>query len=156
MPEKKGAAKGAAVPEKGEVSIDFSGVRPFEPLREDLTYLTHVDKMELGMGPKGKKVHVEFVVDAPEEIEVETEAGPQTIKIDRRRLFREYSLVTEALPFLHELLRALGEEDLGANFKLKTSKYIGEQVAIKVKNEEFQEQIRSRVQKVLPASAYTG
>ncbi len=155
MPEKK-ATKAVAAPEKGEVVIDFSGVRPFEPLLEDLIYLCSVDKLELGMGPKGKKVHAEFVVKAPEEIEIETEAGEaETIRIDGRRLFREYSLVPEALPFFHELLRALGETDLGANFKFKASKYIGEEVAVKVKNEEYQEQIRSKVQKVLPASAYS-
>jgi len=162
MADKKQAPKGAAQ-EKGEVNIDFSKVRPFEPLNEknadgsDAIYLTHIDKMEIRQGPKGKMAHTEFVVDAPEEIEIETEAGPETIKIDGRRLFREFSLVTEALPFLHELLRAADPDvELGANFKFKPSNYIGVQVALKVKNEEYQEQIRSKPNKVLPASAYKG
>jgi len=157
MPEKGKGPKGGAPPaEKGEVTIDFSGVRPFDPLREDLVYLTTVDKMDLGQGPKGKKVHVELVVNQPEEIEIETESGTQTIKVEGRRLFREYSLAPQALPFFHEMLRALGEKDLGSSFKFNSKNYLGEQVAVKVKNEEFEEQIRSRVNKVLPASAYTG
>ena len=155
MPEKKSAPKVGAPADKNEVSIDFSGVRPFEPLREDLKYLCSVSKMERGQGPKGPKYSVEFTINEPSEIEVETERGLETIKIDGRKLFREYSLTSASLPFLHGLLRALGEKNLGDNFKMKPSNYLGEQVTVKIKNEPFEEQIRSRVQNVLPASAYT-
>ena len=112
--------------EEGPV-IDFSGVTPFEPLDEAIPYLCLVSAMELGRGPAGQKVHCEFTVDQPEECETTDEKGKaHMIKCKGRKLFREFSLVSQALPYFYSFLQALGEKELGEHFVLNTKKYFGQ------------------------------
>lgn len=159
----------------GEVVIDFSGVRPFEPMDSSLKYLCTVTKLENGQGPSGPKSHLELTIQEPEEVPVEewipdesAEGGmvkvgmkeengePVMTKAKGRILFRELSLLPQALPFLHEFLMATGvpKEELDENFKYLPKKYWGLPVCVKIQNEAFEEQIRPRVKRMLAASAY--
>lgn len=132
----------------GEVVLDFSGVKPFEPLEERdedgalKVYLTQVTNMTLGRGPKGPKVSVELTIMQPE-------------ANAKRKLFREFSLVPQALPFLYALLKACNSTvELGESFRFKPAEWLGSQCAVTIKNEPFEEQIRSRVDRVYAASKY--
>lgn len=147
----KGELKG----EQDFVPIDFSGVTPFEPLDEARIYLTQVSALVPGTGPSGGKVRAELTVQKPEEIEVEVEGKVTTLKTKGRKLFREYSLLPQSLPYFYEFLRAVDPNVvLGKDFKFKPSDYVGLECAVRVQNEEYDEQIRSKVRKVLPASAF--
>jgi len=144
---------------KEEVTLDFSGIEPFLPLDPDRRYLTRVSSLKVGViktgeNKGGQKVSAEFTVLKPEKIEVQTDEGPKTVKAEGRKLFREYPLMPQALPFFHEFLSANGETKLGDKFKFNPANYLGNEVAVDINNEEYQEQIRSRVRKVLPANAY--
>jgi len=145
-----------------EVVLDFSGVKPFEPMDPDLVYLCQVSNLTLGTSKAaGKpKVSAELTVKGPEEVEVVELDGTRPGRNTRaagRKLFREYSLEEKALPFLHEFIKAADPEaDLGEDFRFNPQNYMGLEVAVKIQNEEYQEQIRPRVGRVLPASAYKG
>ena len=133
-------------PGQDEVVLDFSGVRPFEPLDENRWYLVRVSRFELGRAAPerggGPKASLELTVVKPEEYE-------------GRKLFREFSLQPQALPFLHQFIKAVDPEaELDEDFIFKPSDYIGLECAVRVRNEEFEEQIRSRVGRMAPASAY--
>ena len=144
MPEKKDTQKSG--PEA--VTLDFSGVKPFEPLderREDgsiQVYLCQVTNVVFGQGPSGPKASVELSVLQPE-------------KYEKHKLFREYSLLGQALPFLYEYLQAsVPGIQLGENFRFTPAEYLGTKVAVTVENEMFDEQVRSRVKKVYPVSKF--
>jgi hypothetical protein len=143
-----------------EVVLDFSGVKPFEPMDPDLVYLAQVSALTLGTSKSaGKpKVSCELTIKGPDEVEVVELDGSRpgrNTKASGRKLFREYSLEEKALPFVHEFIKAADPEvDLGDNFRFNPQNYMGLEVAVKIQNEEFQEQIRPRVKRVLPASAY--
>ena len=141
-----------------DVVVDFSEVRPFEPLNEDQRYLCQVTKLDPGRGPKGPKLHAELTIREPKEIEIEKEGKLEVIKIDGRKLFREFSLLPQALPFLHGFLRAMGETELGETYNLtqRIPDLLGTEVAVDVTNEEYEEQVRSRPNRILPASSYAG
>jgi len=131
-----------------EVYLDFSGVKPFEPLEETTPegkkkfYLTEVTNVTLAKGPKGPYAVVEFTVTAP----------PEGAK---RKLFRNYSFTPESLPFLHEFVRACNPEAvLDENFAFRPADYIGSECAVTIENREYEEQIRSGVKKVHPAEKY--
>jgi len=133
-------------PGQEEVVLDFSGVRPFEPLDETKWYMVSVSRLELGRAAPerggGPKVSAEFTVTKPEQY-----AG--------RKLFREFSLQPQALPFLHQFIRAVDPDaELNEEFIFRPSDYIGLEMAVRVRNEESEEQIRSRVGRMAPASAY--
>ena len=143
----KGKAPGASA-QSSEVILDFSGVKPFEPLEERddsgklIKYLCQVTGLRLGKAQKGggPKASLELTVIAPD-------------KYAKRKLFREYSLQPQALPFLYEFIRAVDpDEDLGEGFRFNPDKYMGLSCAVTVVNEEFDEQIRSRVKKIFPKS----
>lgn len=164
MVEKKG--KGP------EEILDFSQVRPFEPLDSKLTYLVRVRTLDISRSQAGeKKSHCELEVVAPSEVGVEewevddeAEGGMSFVGLsdrktrsDGRIFFREYSLQPKALPFLHQLLKALDSTvELNEAFRYRPEDWIGMECAVKIRNEAFQEQIRPRVQNVYPASRYTG
>lgn len=131
-----------------EVGLDFSGVKPFEPLPEKdevggtKLYLCEVEDIRLGEGPKGKKASVTLNVIQPEEFQ-------------KRKLFREYSLLPQALPFLHEfILAAKPGTKLGEDYRFRPAEFIGDRVAVSVQNEPYEEQIRSRVKKVHPSDKF--
>lgn len=144
-----------------EVVLDFSGVKPFEPMDPDQIYLTQVTGFKLGTAKSSgeSKASLELTIKAPEEVEVVTLDGKKQGRMTKavnRKLFREYSLKAEALPFLYEFLKSADPDvKLGEGFRLKTEEYMGLEVAAKIQNEEFNEQIRPRVKRILPASAYT-
>jgi len=158
-----------------EVVIDFSGVRPFEPMDSSRQFLCTVTKLENGKGPSGPKSHLEMTIQSPEEVPVEewipdesAEGGmvkvgmkeengqPVMTKAKGRILFRELSLLPQALPFLHEFLMAVGvpKEKLDENFKYFPKEYWGLPLCVKIQNEAFEEQIRPRVKRMQLASAY--
>lgn len=155
----------------GEVVLDFSQVKPFEPMDSSPKYLTRCTKLELGTSKEGKpKAHCELTIESPEEVKVEEwlenedAAGGMsptgklletTTKAKGRILFREFSLEPQALPFLHEAIKAWNPKvDLGENFKFNPKEYEGLQSAVSIQNEAFDEQVRARVRRMYPASAY--
>jgi len=141
----KGKVKGdAGAARSGEVILDFSGVRPFEPLdeRDDkgnlMYYACEVTALRLGKAKKGggPKASLELTVKSPG-------------KYAKRKLFSEYSLQPQALPFLYEFIKAVDpDENLGEDFRFNPDRYIGLSCAVTVVNEKFEEQTRSRVKKI--------
>jgi hypothetical protein len=167
MPESK--KKGTMVNAQGEVVLDFSGVKPFEPLDPAKKYLCRVTKLERGSGPKGPKSSLQLTIEAPDESMVEewipdesAEGGmakvgitDRTTKAKGRMLFREFSLVPQALPFLHEFIKAVTPDaKLDDKFRYLERNYGGLPVAVSITNEAFEEQIRARVKHFYPASSY--
>jgi len=138
------------------MSLDFSGVS-IEPLPEGIPYLCTITQMKPGMSKESKpKIHVEYTVDEPEVV-TDPDTGAE-VKARKRKLFREYSLVKEALFGIYGLLLALGhtkEELKSGSFQPDWDRYIGQQVTVIVKNEEYQGTIQSRPQKVRPASVFS-
>ncbi len=165
MPEKKSVAAPAAA--SGEVILDFSNVKPFEPIDPGVIYLCSVSALTVGKSKEGNpKTSLELTVVSPDEVAVEdwheNDEGEmvnfgmtdKTTKAKGRKLFREYSLNANALPFLYEFVKAADTNAvLNESFRYNPKNYIGLQVAVKVKNEAYEEQVRPRVTKVLPASA---
>jgi len=132
----------------GEVVLDFSGVKPFDPLDERdeqgnlAYYLCTVLNFTLGKAKStgDDKVSLILSVDEP-------------AKFAKRQLFREYSLKPQAMPFLHEFIKAADPSaKLDDQFRFNPANYIGLKVAVTVENEAFEEQIRSRVKKIYPSS----
>jgi len=163
------------------VALDFTGVKPFEPLDPNVVYLLAVDKMELGESKQKKpKVHMELTIIGPEQVQVEewdAEGGSAIgLKVDgnkepvmtqaaKRKLFREFSLEEKALPFLHDALKAINpdvnltpkdKKGESVPFSLKPAEFLGLQVAGKIQNEAYEGTVNARLKKLLPASAYSG
>jgi len=151
-----------------EVALDFSGVRPFEPMNAARNYLCKATNLTIGKAKASglPKTSLELTILAPEMTEVvdingEVQEDPKTgdTKMTRaagRKLFREFSLQPDALPFLYEFIKAVAPDtELGEDFRYKPANYMGLDCAVKINNEEFEEQIRPRVRRILPASAYT-
>ena len=155
----------------GGTVLDFSAVKPFEPLDSTVMYLCKVSDLKRDKGPKGPMSVAEFTIEAPEEVSVEEWIADEEVEggwrkgegvVDGsatsgkgRKLFRNFSLLPQALPFLYELIKAADPEaELNEAFRYKESDYVGLQVAVKITNEAFDEQVRARVRKILPASAY--
>jgi len=145
----KGTEKGKAPSSsagKGR-AMDFSGVKPFDPLDEKLEdgktaiYPARIFKITTDKsGPKGLYDEVVFEVLAPE-------------KYHKRQLFRNYPLNESARPFYYELLKAANPDvELGSDFVMVPEEWLGLEVGISVENETYEEQIRSRVKKVHPSS----
>lgn len=153
-----------------EVALDMSGVRPFEPLDPTINYLCRVTSAVLGTSRQDNpKCQVQLTITAPEEVQVEEWVGEvgsrtktgdledRTTRAAKRILFREYSLLPDALPFLYEFVKAADPAaKLDENFIFKPAEYMGLEVAAKIRNEEYEGQIRPRVMRVLPASASKG
>ena len=159
-----------------EVVLDFSQVKPFEPLDPATRYSVRVTKLDISKSAAGKpKSHCELTIESPGEVQVEewipddgAEGGMVRIgpKVDAngdpvmtsskgRMLFREFSLEPQALPFLYEFIKAV---DPGAvldeTFRYDPRKYEGLVAACTINNEAFDEQIRARVRRMyaIPAS----
>jgi len=165
------------MPEKtGEVVLDFSQVRPFEPLDPNQMYKVRVTKLDIGRSTAGKpKSSCQLSVTAPTEVQVEewvpdenadggmVKAGMKTdakgkpvmTKAEKRVFFREFSLEPQALPFLYEFIKAVDPmAKLDEKFRYNPDKYMGLECACTIQNEAFNEQIRPRVKRMYPASAY--
>lgn len=171
MPKSTAAPKGAP----GEVVLDFSQVKPFEPLSSKGKFLVRVTKLDISKSQSGNpKSHCELTIEGPEEAQVEewveddgAEGGmrmvgplekdgePVMTKAKGRILFREFSLEPKALPFLYEFIKAVDPEAvLDETFRYKPENYMGLTAAVSIQNEAFEEQIRARVRRMYPASAY--
>lgn len=162
----------------GEVVLDFSQVKPFEPLDPNARYLIRCTKLDIGKSAAGgPKSHCELTIEAPEEVQVEewvpdenAEGGmkrvgmltdkdgdPVMTRAKGRLLFREFSLQPQALPFLYEFIKAVNPgAELGEDFRYNPNEYMGQACACTIQNEAFEEQIRARVRRMYPASTYKG
>ncbi len=147
------------------VALDFSGVKPFEAMDEGVVYLCQADKLELGTSKnQNPKVHLEASILGPEEVSVADFDGKSQVgvldkktKAKGRKLFREYSLIADALPFLFEFLKGIDPEaELDENFIFKPKDWMGQQFACKIKLEEYNGVINARIARVLPVTAYKG
>jgi hypothetical protein len=175
MPEK--TRRGVATT-PGEVILDFSQVKPFEPLSSDVRYLVRVTKLNIDKSKAGNpKSHCELTIEGPEEVQVEewepntaapggmSKVGPRvddkgnpvTTRAKGRILFREFSLEPKALPFLYEFIKAVDPDAvLDESFRYNPNNYMGLTASCTINNEAFDEQIRARVRRMYPASAYKG
>ncbi len=155
-----------------EVALDMSGVKPFEPMSTKVTYQASISKCENEeiKGRKGSfQALVELTITAPEEVEAVDctfdEKGKSTsevVKTDKngdpvmtkakgRKLFRRYSYNPDALPFLHELVRASDPTKvLDENFIFKPVEYVGLAVGVKIENTQYEEQVRANAKRILP------
>jgi len=165
MPRERPAGAGV-----GEVILDFSQVKPFEPLDSSRRYLVRVTKLDLSTSKAANpKSHCELTIEAPDEVNVEEwlpqEGAPggmvkkglkdATTKAKGRILFREFSLEPQALPFLYEFIKAVDPKaKLDENFRYNPNRYMGLAATVSIQNEAFDEQIRARVRRMYPASAY--
>ncbi len=162
------AAQAAQAAVGGEVILDFSNVKPFEPIDPSPIYLCSVSALTIGKAKASgdPKSSLELTIVSPDEVKVEdwheNDKGElvnfgmteKATKAKGRKLFREYSLNANALPFLYEFVKAADPTAvLNESFRYNPKNHIGLQVACKVKNEAYDEQIRPRVTKLLPASA---
>lgn len=160
----------------GEVVLDFSQVKPFEPLDPSARYLIRCTKLDISKSAAGKpKSHCELTIEAPEEVQVEEwvpdeeaeggmkrvgmlsdkDGNPVMTRAKGRLLFREFSLEPQALPFLYEFIKAVDPSaELNETFRYNPNKYMGLAAACTIQNEAFEEQIRARVRRMYPASTY--
>ena len=123
--------------------LDFTGVGP---LPTDQRYLATLTKFDAAKATTGKEmVSAEFTIDEPESFK-------------GRKVFRNYILVEQSLPFLYPLLVACGEkrEKLEVkSFKFNPAKYRGAQITLRVKTRESEEfGDRSEPANYAPSSAY--
>ncbi len=148
-----------------EVALDFSGVKPFEAMDEGTIYLCSTDSLKLGTSKnQNPKASLVATIVAPDEAPVADFDGSnqigvldRTTKAKNRKLFREFSLLPDALPFLYEYVKAVDPEVvLDENFVLKTKEYTGLRFACKIKNREYEGTIRPDIKRILPESAFTG
>ena len=143
MADKKAPVQSGKQP--SEVILDFSEVKPFEPLDESIRYKCEVKDFKLGESKEKKpKASLVLSITDPEEAK-------------KRQLFREFSLEPQALPFLHGFIKVVDPKaQLDEKFRFSPAKYIGLPVVVTIKNEAYLEQIRSRVQNFYPADSYEG
>jgi len=158
-----------------EVVLDFSQVKPFEPLDPAQRYNVRVTKLDISKSAAGKpKSHCELTIESPNEVQVEewipdadAEQGmvKSGLKVDAngdpvmtiakgRMLFREFSLESQALPFLYEFIKAVEPGAvLDETFRYDPRKYEGLTAVCTIQNEAFEEQIRARVRRMYSAPA---
>ena len=153
-----------------EEILDFSEVRPFEPLDSSIVYLVKTSNLEKQMSSTGKKMAVaEMTIVAPKECRVENwepdEEGnlvfvglsDRTIKCVGRKLFRNFTLEPQALPFLYNYLKAMDPDvELNEAFRFRPAEWVGLQLAVKGPNEAYNEQVRLRPTNVYPTSRFKG
>jgi|TARA_Y100001951_G_C11209849_1_gene222317 hypothetical protein len=122
-----------------EIVLDFSAVQDIDPLPDDAPYLCMVTKFEPGKARSGQgKVDVEFNITEPKEFE-------------NRKLFRTYSLQPQALFSLYQTLTALGEDPNAMKdkmFKVQPENYIGREAVVFIRNETYEDVVRSRPRRV--------
>ena len=174
MPNGKKAPAKAGAP--GEVILDFSQVKPFEPLDPSARYLVRCTKLDISKASSGgPKSHCELTIVSPDEVQVEEwipdeeaeggmrkvgmltdkDGNPVTTRAKGRLLFREFSLQPQALPFLYEFIKAVDPgAELDESFRYNPNNYMGLTAACTIQNEAFEEQIRARVRRMYPASTY--
>ncbi len=153
-----------------EEILDFSGVTPFEPLDSSVMYLVKTTNLRTDMSSTGKKMAVaEMTIVAPEEVRAEVwepdEEGnlqyvglsDKMIKAKGRKLFRNFTLEPQALPFLYNYLKAMDPDvELNEAFRFRPADWIGMDLCVKGQNEAFQEQVRLRPNNMYPASRFKG
>ena len=161
-------AKATNIP--GDVVLDFTGVKPFEPLDEKVVYLVGVDSITPAISGETQKPmdKVVFTIKGPAEVQAmgtKEEDGEVTLtgdyaghttKAAGRKLFRNYMLQENAMPFLYEFIKGVDPSaDLNTKtFQFKPAAYIGLEAACRIKNRVYNGQVQSDVARILPASAY--
>ncbi len=155
-----------------ELILDFSEVKPFEPLDSKRKYLAQISVLDISKSQSGSpKSHCEMTIMGPDEVltelwEPDEDAeggmkfvglGDKSTKAAGRRLFREFSLQQQALPFLYQMIKAVNPSAvLDDSFKYKPEDYLGLTLCVTIQNEAYEEQIRSRVNRMYPEAAYNG
>ena len=153
-----------------EEILDFSEVRPFDPLDSTVTYKVRVSNLENQDSSTGKKMTVaELEIIAPEEVAaedwVENDEGElvfagksdRMIKAKGRKLFRNFIKEPKALPFLYQFLKACDPDvELNEAFRFRPAEWIGVELAVKGKNQAYNEQVRLQPDKLYPVDKYQG
>lgn len=153
----------------GEVVLDFTGVKPFEPLDEKAVYLIGVDSITPTTADSGAPMEkMVFSIKGPTEVQamgtkeedgelkLTGEYAGHTTKAAGRKLFRNYMLQENAMPFLYEFIKGVDPKaDLNTKtFKFRPAAYIGLEAACRIKNRVYNGQVQADVARILPASAY--
>jgi len=160
----------AKEPVSDGVVLDFTGVKPFEPLDEKAVYLIGVDSITPAVSGETQNPMMKavFSIKGPQEVQAmgtKEEDGEVSLtgeyaghatKAAGRKLFRNYMLQENALPFLYEFVKGVDPKaDLNTkNFQFKPAAYIGLEAACRIKNRVYNGQVQSDVARVLPVSAY--
>lgn len=159
----------------GEI-LDFSEVRPFDPLDSKAMYKVRVSNLENVDASTGKKMAAaELEILAPEEVQAEEwlendegeltyvgmatnkDGSPRMIKAAGRKLFRNFVKEPKALPFLYQFLKACDPDvELNEAFRFKPAEWIGMELAIKGENQAYNEQVRLAPNKLYPVSKFKG
>lgn len=170
MPEKK-QPKNAPAAGGDEEILDFSEVRPFDPIDSSVMYKVKVTNLDRGLDKTGTKKtsDAELTILEPKEVKAEIwepdddgnlkfiGLSEKMVKAEGRKLFRTFTLGPKALPFLYNFLKACDPDvELNEAFRYKPAEWIGSELCVKGNNEAYQEQVRLRPDKVYPVSAYKG
>ncbi len=154
----------------GEEILDFSEVKPFDPLDSKVMYKCRVSDLENQDASTGKKMVVaELEIIAPEEVYAENweendegelvfvGLSDRKIKAAGRKLFRNFVKEPKALPFLHQFIKACKpDEELNEAYRFNPAKFIGDELAVKGTNSAYNEQVRLQPNKLYSVDKYKG
>ncbi len=132
---------------ESEIEMDFSVVKNFDPVLQDVPYLCMITQMKTGTAKSGnQKVAVQVEV-------VETREGEEAFL--GRIVTRDYSLQPNALFSFMGLLVSVGEDPEklkeSGKFKLKPEAYLGVQLVMYAQNSTYQGNERSQIRRTLSA-----
>jgi hypothetical protein len=125
-----------------EDEIDFSGIKPFEPIDPSVKYKALVTVCKKGVsGSGGATYPVEFTITAPDVVDgvvgATTEKTGNKVNAKNRKIFKSYSKSPKALGFLYEFINACKPgTPLGAGFKMIPEDYVGCEVVLTITNKE--------------------
>ena len=114
------------------LSVNFEGVESGGKAVPDGHYPVTVESVELTESSEGNE-YLKWVF--------KINAGPSK----GAKIWDNTSLQPQALWRLKGLLEVLGEDDLDGDFELDTDKYVGEELALEITNEEYQGKEKPRV-----------
>lgn len=169
LPKEKAQIEQSDMDLEGEEEIlDFTDVKPFEPLDSRVVYKARVDNLEIKTASTGKKMAVaDFVILAPEEVQAEVweendngdlvfkSFDGNVVKAAGRHLFRNFTLESQALPFLYNFLKACDPDVvLTEAFRFHPMEWIGRELAVKGTNSAYEEQVRLQPNKTYPVTRY--
>jgi len=122
------------------LEIDTTEATSFEPIPDDQYEAQVLEVSEVKKGPKAMYVAVTFEITDGE--------------YANRRLWRNYTIEGKGVSFFTELWRkATGEElEIGeAGLSVDTDDLVGKRIVVITEQEEYEEQVRAQVKKILVA-----
>jgi hypothetical protein len=151
----------AAKKEVTEIKLNFENVSTFELMDTNCKYLATITDSKL-VQTKGKKDawHLEYSVKSPDKVNAVNEDGSPTGRFTpskNRKIFRLIVLEEKVLPFAYETVKAcFPDMELGKNFNLKPSEYIGCDVCLTIQIEKSEGYApKNTIKRVKPAADFS-